>query len=119
LFVELFPRKKKDMPTANLRKLVEAFDTLEDPTLPLKRSSMTRGAKATVALAMSHDEEVDWEKVSSSHARGPKEMKGFFSEAKKYSPNLVSLILNVPTSSTGAPSTSVPPSTDPAPSEVA
>jgi hypothetical protein len=119
LFVELFPRKKKDMPTTNLRKLVEAFDTLEDPTLQLKRSSMTRGAKAMVALAMSHGEEVDWEKVSSFHARGLEEMKGFFSEAKKYSPNLVSLILNVLTSSTGAPSTSVPPSTHPTPSEVA
>jgi hypothetical protein len=29
----LFPKKKKDMPTGNLRKLIEAFDTLEDPTL--------------------------------------------------------------------------------------
>jgi hypothetical protein len=44
LFVGLFPKKNKDMPIGNLRKLVDAFDTLEDPTLPLKRSSVRRGA---------------------------------------------------------------------------
>jgi hypothetical protein len=54
LFVKLFPKKKKDMPTGNLRKLVEAFDTLEDPTLQLKLSSVRRGAEGTVALALSH-----------------------------------------------------------------
>jgi hypothetical protein len=36
LFVGLFPKKKKEMPTGNLRNLVEDFDTLEDPTLQLK-----------------------------------------------------------------------------------
>jgi hypothetical protein len=95
--------------------LVEAFDTLEDPTLPCKCSFIRRGAEATVALAMSHGEEVDWKKVCSSHAQGPEDMKSFFLEAKKDSPNLVSLILNVLTSSIGAPSTRAPPSTDPAP----
>jgi hypothetical protein len=33
LFVGLFPKKKNDMPVGNLRSLVEAFDTLEDPVL--------------------------------------------------------------------------------------
>jgi hypothetical protein len=33
LFAGLFPKKRKEMPTSNLRKLVEAFDTLKDPTL--------------------------------------------------------------------------------------
>jgi hypothetical protein len=46
-------------------------------------------------------------------------MKEFFVEAKKYSQNLVSLILPVPTSSTTAPSSSVPPVMDPTPTEVA
>jgi hypothetical protein len=69
LFVGLFPKEKKDMPTGNLRRLVEAFDTLEDPTLQLKLSSVRRGAEGTVALALSHGEVVDWDKVSSSHAR--------------------------------------------------
>jgi hypothetical protein len=65
---ELFLKKKKDMPAKNLRKLVEAFDTLEDPTLMLKRSSVKRGVEATIALTMSCGEDVDWAKVSSSHA---------------------------------------------------
>jgi hypothetical protein len=118
LFFEFFPKKKNDMPAGNLRKLVEAFDTLEDPTLQLKRSSVKRGTQETIALTLSHGEEVDWAKVSSSHARGPSEMRGFFAEAKKYSQNLVELILPVPTHSTAAPSSSAPPGTDPAPTEV-
>jgi hypothetical protein len=54
LFPELF--KKKEIPSGNLRRLVESFYTLEDPTLALKISSVRRGAEATVALAMSHGE---------------------------------------------------------------
>jgi hypothetical protein len=63
-------------------------------------------------LALSHGENVDWEIVSSSHARRPEEMKEFFSEAKKYTPNLVSLILPALTPSTAAPSSSAPPAPD-------
>jgi hypothetical protein len=33
LFFELFPKKKDDFLAGNLRKLVEAFDAIEDPTL--------------------------------------------------------------------------------------
>jgi hypothetical protein len=65
-----------------------------------------------VALAMSHGENIDWEKVSSCHARGPLEIKEFFTEVKKYSPNLASLILHVPLSSTIAPLSSAPPEPD-------
>jgi hypothetical protein len=78
------------MPIDNLRKLVEAFDTLEDPVFQLKLSSVRRGVEGTIALTQSHGEYVDWEKVGSAYARRPKEMKEFFSEAKKYAPNLVS-----------------------------
>jgi hypothetical protein len=119
LFVKLFSKKKTKMPSGNSRQLVEAFDTLEDPTLALERSSVRRGAEAIVALAMSHGENVDWEKVSSSHARGPLEMKEFFTEAKKHSPNLVSLILHALLFSTDAPSSSAPPAPDFASLEVA
>jgi hypothetical protein len=70
LFVELFSKKKKEMPSENLRQLVEAFDTLEDPTIALKRSSIRRGAEAMVALAMSHGENVDWEKVACLTLKG-------------------------------------------------
>jgi hypothetical protein len=127
LFVDLFSKKNKEMPSGNLRQLVEAFDTLDDPTPTLKRSSVRRGAEATVALAMSHGENVEWEKMSSSHARGPLEMKEFFfegmkeffTEAKKHSPNHVSLILHAPSSSTAAPSLSSPPTPNYAPPKVA
>jgi hypothetical protein len=47
------------MPTCNLRKLVEAFGSPEDPTIQLKLSSMKRGVEGTVALALSHGENVD------------------------------------------------------------
>jgi hypothetical protein len=50
LFIRLFPKKKDEMPVGNLRKLVEAIDTLEDPILQLKLSSMKRGVEGTIAL---------------------------------------------------------------------
>jgi hypothetical protein len=34
----LFPKRKAEMPIGNLKKLVEAFDTLEDPVLQVKLS---------------------------------------------------------------------------------
>jgi hypothetical protein len=59
LFVGFFPKKKNDMPIDNLRNLVESFDTLEDPVLQLKLSSMRRGVEGTIALTQSHGENVD------------------------------------------------------------
>jgi hypothetical protein len=100
------------------RNLVDAFDTLEDLILQLKLSSVKRGVEGTIALTQSHGENVDWEKVGSAYARRLKEMK-FFSEAKKYAPNLVSLILPAPMPRTTAPSLSAPAPTDPSPAEVA
>jgi hypothetical protein len=35
LFVGLFPKKKAEMPVINLKKLVKAFDSLEDPVLQI------------------------------------------------------------------------------------
>jgi hypothetical protein len=64
----LFPKKKDEMPIGNLRNLVEDFNTLEDPVLQLKLSSVKRGVEGTIALTQSHGESVDWEKVSSSYA---------------------------------------------------
>jgi hypothetical protein len=59
LFAGLFQRKKNDMPVGNLRNLVEAFDTLEDPVLQLKLSSVRRGVEGTITLTWSHGENVD------------------------------------------------------------
>jgi hypothetical protein len=104
LFFELFPKKKDDFPIGYLRKFVESFDTIEDPTLQFKRSSVKRGAEAMIAFSMSHVEEINWMKVSLSLALGLVEMKSFFAEAKKYSAKLIELILPKPTPSTVAPS---------------
>jgi hypothetical protein len=109
MFIRLYPKKKDEMPVGNLRKLVEAFDTLEDPVLQMKLSSVKRGVEGTIALTQSHDEEVDWEKVGSSYARRPAEMKKFFAKAKEYAPKLVSLILLVPVPLASAPSSSLAP----------
>jgi hypothetical protein len=118
LFSRLFLKKRKEMSTCNLRKLVEAFDTPEDPRIQVKLSSVKRGVEGTTALALSHGENIDWDKVSSSHARRLEEMKEYFSEAKRYAPNLVSLILPEPTPSTAMPSSSAPPTLDSTPSKV-
>jgi hypothetical protein len=93
MFVGLFKKKKDELSVGNLRKLVKAFDTLEDPVLQMKISSVKRGVEGTIALTQSHGEEVDWEKVGSSYARRPTEMKEFFNKAKEYASKLVSLIL--------------------------
>jgi hypothetical protein len=45
LFFDFFLKKKSDVPTTNLKRLVDAFDTIEDPTLQLKRLSVKRGVK--------------------------------------------------------------------------
>jgi hypothetical protein len=66
IFVRLWPKKKADMPTDDLKKLAAVFDTAEDPILSMKSRSVRRGTEGAIALAYSHGEEVNWEKVSSS-----------------------------------------------------
>jgi hypothetical protein len=50
MFVRLFPEKKDELPAGNLQKLVEAFDTIEDPVLVMKLTSVKRDVKWTIAL---------------------------------------------------------------------
>jgi hypothetical protein len=83
MFVRLFPRNKDELPAGNLRKLVEAFDTIKDPVLVMKLTLVKQGVEGTISLAQSHGEEVDWEKVGSSYACPPTEMKEFFKRAKE------------------------------------
>jgi hypothetical protein len=66
IFVGLWPKKKADMPADDLKKLAALFDTAEDPILSMKSRSVKQGTEGAIALAYSHGEEVDWEKVSSS-----------------------------------------------------
>jgi hypothetical protein len=93
IFIGLWPKKKADVPTANLKKLAAAFDTAEDPILLMKSRSVKRGAEGAIALAYAHGEEVDWEKVSSSRGRPLSELRGFFEKVKKYAPGTCQLSL--------------------------
>jgi hypothetical protein len=109
IFFRLWPKKKEEMPVDNLRKLAEAFDTLEDHVLTMKYTSLKQGVEGAIALAQSHGEEVDWEKISSSRACPLSEMLGFFKKAKEYAPGIVSLITLSAAFLTHVPSSSTPP----------
>jgi hypothetical protein len=108
------------VPADDLKKFAMAFDTPEDPIFQMKSRSMKRGAEGAIALSYVHGEEVNWEKVSSSHGRPLLELRGFFEKAKKYAPGTVSIISPsaasstsaTPVSSTPATSGSMPPPND-------
>jgi hypothetical protein len=108
MYVGLWPKKRAEMPTDDLKKLPEAFDTVEDHVLTMKSLSVIRGVEGAIALAQSHGEEVDWEKVSSSRARPLSELLGFFENAKKYARGIVSIITPSTASSTSTPISSTP-----------
>jgi hypothetical protein len=108
IFVGLWPKKRADMPADDLKKLAAAFDTVEDPILSMKSRSVKRGTEGAIALAYSHGEEVDWEKVSSSRGRPLSELLGFFEKAKKYAPGIMSIITPLVASSTSTPASSTP-----------
>jgi hypothetical protein len=74
----------------------------------MKRMSVKQGVEGAIALAQSHGKEVDWGKISSSHARPLSELLGFFKKAKEYAPGIVSLITPLAASSTSAPGSSMP-----------
>jgi hypothetical protein len=59
MFVGLWLKKRVEMPVDDLKKLAEAFDTVEDPVLMMKSQSVKRGVEGAIALAQSHGEEVD------------------------------------------------------------
>jgi hypothetical protein len=108
MFVGLWPKKRAEMQVDDLKKLVEAFDTVEDPILTMKNRSVKWGVEGAIALAQSHGEEVNWEKVSSSCARPLSELMGFFEKAKKYAPGIVSIITPSAASWTSTHTSSTP-----------
>jgi hypothetical protein len=73
--------------------------------------------RGTIAFSYAHGEEIDWEKVGSSHGRSRAELKVFFEKAKKFAPAIVAMISpsaasaasSTPVSSTPATNESVPP----------
>jgi hypothetical protein len=113
MFSGLWPKKRVKMPVDNLKKLAEAFDTVEDPVLTMKSRSVKRGVEGAIALAQSHDEEVDWEKVSSSCARPLSELPGFFEKVKKSRHCII--ITPSAASSTPTPMSSTPAASAPMP----
>jgi hypothetical protein len=115
IFVGLWPKQRAEVPETNLKKLAKAFDTPDDPILLMKGRSVKRGAEGAIALAYAHGEEVDWEKVSSSHGRPLSELRVFFEKAKKYAPGVVLIISPSAASSTSAPASSTPASSAPMP----
>jgi hypothetical protein len=114
MFVGFWPKKRDEMPGDNLQKLVATFNTIEDPVHAMKCISVKRGVEGAIALAQSHGEEMNWEKVGASYAVHLVEMMEFFKKAKEYAPKLVSLILPPAASSTTATWSSVPSSSTPA-----
>jgi hypothetical protein len=92
ILFRLWPKQKADVPDTDLKKLAKAFDTPEDPILLMKGRSVKRYAEGAIALTYTHGEEVNWEKVSSSHGRPLSELQVFFEKAKKYAPGIVSII---------------------------
>jgi hypothetical protein len=100
MFVGLWLKKRVEMPVDDLKKLAEAFDTVEDPVLIMKSRSVKQGVEGAIALAQTHGEEVNWEKVSFSRARPLSELLGFFEKAKKYASGIVSIITPLAASST-------------------
>jgi hypothetical protein len=115
MFVGLWSKKRAEMPVDNLNKLVEVFDTVEDPVLTMKSRSVKQGVEGAIALAQSHGEEVDWEKVRSSRACPFSLLLGFFEKAKKYVPCIVSIITPSAASSTSTPISSTPAASAPMP----
>jgi hypothetical protein len=115
MFIGLWLKKRAEMPVDDLKKLVEAFDTVEDPVLTMKSRMVKRGVEGAIALAQLHGEEVDWEKVSSSRAHPLSELLGFFEKAKKYAPGIVSIITPSAASSTSTPISSTPAARAPMP----
>jgi hypothetical protein len=106
--IGLWPKQREDVENADLKKLVKAFDTPEDPILLMKGHSVKRGAEGAIALAYAHGAEVDWEKVSSFCGWPLSELRGFFERAKKYAPGIVSIISPSAASSTSAPASLTP-----------
>jgi hypothetical protein len=58
----------------------------------MKGLSLKRGAEGAIALSYAHAEEINWEKVSSSHGRPRSELKAFFDKVKKFAPGIMVMI---------------------------
>jgi hypothetical protein len=55
----LFSKKKNEILADNLRRLLDYFDTIEDPVRAMKLIWIKRGVEGAIALAQAHGEAVD------------------------------------------------------------
>jgi hypothetical protein len=92
IFVGLWPKQRAEVLDNDVKKLAKAFDTPDDPILLMKGLSLKRGAEGTIALSYAHGEEINWEKVGSSHDCPHSKLNAFFEKAKRYAPGIVVMI---------------------------
>jgi hypothetical protein len=85
----LWPKQKAEVPDNDVKKLAQAFDTTNDPILQMKGLSLKQGAEGAIAFSYAHGEEIDWEKVGSSHGCSRSDLKAFFEKAKRFAPAIV------------------------------
>jgi hypothetical protein len=105
IFVGLWPKQKAEVPDNDVKKLAQSFDTTDDPILQMKGLSLKRGAEGATAFSYAHGEEINWEKVGSSHGRSRSELKAFFEKVKRFAPAIVGMIS--PSAASAASSTPV------------
>jgi hypothetical protein len=116
IFVGLWLKQKAEVPSNDVRKLAQAFDTTEDLVLQMKGLSLNRGAEGAIAFSYAHGAELDWEKIGSCHGRSRSELKAFFEKAKKFSPAIVVMISpSVASAASPMPAPSIPASNESAP----
>jgi hypothetical protein len=116
IFVGLWPKQKAEVPNNDVRKLAQAFDTTEDPVLQMKGISLKRGAEGAIVFSYAHGEELDWEKIGSSHSRSRSELKAFFEKVKKFSPAIVAMISpSAASAASPTPAPSIPTTNESAP----
>jgi hypothetical protein len=116
MFVGLWPKQKAEVPHNDVKKLVQAFTTTEDPILQMKGLSLKRGAEGAIAFLYAHGAELDWEKIGSSHGHTRSELKAFFEKAKKFSPAIVAMISpSAASAASPAPAPSIPATNESAP----
>ncbi|KAM0919133.1 hypothetical protein ACQ4PT_008512 [Festuca glaucescens] len=104
----------------NLIALADRFNIEKDPVATYHRSARKSGVEVTMAMAMAHEEIVDWDKVSSSlpiDADGePKSLVNFLKKAKAFSKKLIPLVQ--PADAPPVASSSAAPTSSTAPSKV-
>jgi hypothetical protein len=116
-FGHFFPKQKE---TEDLLDLVDSFSSAQDPVLSYRRSTTKSGLEVAMAMVMAHEEVVDWEKVSSSHATdaagAPKSLVPFIRKARAFSKKMIPL--ECPTEAPPKDPSAAAPSSSSAPSEV-